>query len=80
MAQFDAFIDFTSVVDKDEEIKKLTSELEKVKSELTRAEKMLSNEAFVNKAPAKLIEAENEKKAKYAEMLEKIENKLKELK
>ena len=76
---FDVYVDFTSVVDKDEEINKINAEIVKVKAELERAEKMLSNEAFVAKAPEKLIEGEKAKKEKYTEMLEKLEEKLNKL-
>ena len=77
---FDIYIDFTAVVDKDEEIAKINSEIAKAKSELERAERMLSNEAFVSKAPAKLIEEEKAKKEKYEQMLSKLQEKLDSIK
>lgn len=77
---FDIYLDFTSSVNKEDEIAKITLEIEKAKSELERAEKMLSNEAFVSKAPAKLIESEKEKKVKYTEMLAKLNEKLESIK
>ena len=79
-SSFDTYVDFSSVVDRQEELNKLKEEYEKVKSELDRATKMLSNEAFVAKAPAKLIESEKEKKEKYTEMLAKLNEKIEKYK
>ena len=56
-----------------------TKEKETAQSELNRAQGMLSNEKFVSKAPEKLIAGEKEKVAKYSEMIEKIDERLKEL-
>jgi len=72
----DAYLDLSSVIDKDKEREKLLEEKKKAESELARANKMLSNEAFVAKAPEKLIAGEKEKVKKYTEILEKIEESL----
>ena len=72
----DIYLDMTSVIDKDKEREKLLEEKKKAESELARANKMLSNEAFVAKAPKKLIQSEKEKVKKYTEILEKIEESL----
>ena len=72
----DAYLDLSSVIDKDKEREKLLEEKKKAESELARANKMLSNEAFVAKAPEKLISGEKEKVKKYTEILEKIEESL----
>ncbi|MCX8075284.1 MAG: valine--tRNA ligase [Clostridia bacterium] len=76
----DIYLDFSSVVNKEEKIAKLNEEKEKVLSELKRAEGMLNNESFVSKAPEKLIEQEKQKIAKYTELLKKIETSLEEIK
>ena len=54
-------------------------EREKVLKELNRAKSMLSNEKFVSKAPANLVEQEKMKVIKYEEMLNDIEKRIKEL-
>ena len=72
----DAYLDLSSVIDKDKEREKLLEEKKKAESELARANKMLSNESFVAKAPEKLIAGEKEKVKKYTEILEKIEESL----
>jgi valyl-tRNA synthetase len=73
------FIPFEELVDIDAEIERLGKEKETATAELKRAQGMLSNEKFVSKAPEKLIAAEKEKVQKYTDLLEKIENRLKEL-
>ena len=47
--------------DKEELIKELKAEIERVKFEVERSEKMLSNPKFVEKAPASLVESEKAK-------------------
>lgn len=76
----DMYIDMSSVVNKDEEIKKIESEIKKVEGELLRAKKMLENETFVAKAPAKLIDAEKDKIKKYTLLLTKLQESLEKLK
>jgi valyl-tRNA synthetase len=44
------------------------AEIERIDSEIARAEGKLNNESFVSKAPAKLVDAEKEKLAKYQDM------------
>ncbi len=68
----DVKVDMSCAVNKDEELAKLNEELKKATAELKRAEGMLSNERFVSKAPAALIDAEKEKVKKYTELISKI--------
>ena len=51
-------------------------EKENIMKELKRATSMLSNEAFVSKAPEALVNKEKEKVQKYNELLEKVENRI----
>lgn len=76
----DMYIDMSSCINKDEERKKIETEIKKVGSELLRANKMLENETFVSKAPAKLIDAEKDKIQKYTLLLAKLEESLNNLK
>ncbi len=50
---------------KDEELARLNNELKNVEAEIARAERMLSNQGFIAKAPQKLIDEEKEKLNKY---------------
>ena len=70
------FIPFEDLVDIEQEKMRLEEEKKKVLSEITRAEKMLSNPGFTSKAPKAKIEEEEAKLVKYKAMLEDIENRL----
>jgi valyl-tRNA synthetase len=72
------YIPLSDVVDSEKEIARLTKEKEKLISEIERIEKKLSNEGFVAKAPAAVIEGEKEKLNKYKDMLTATENALKQ--
>lgn len=73
------YLDLLEAVDLDKENERLNNEKEKVLKELNRAKSMLSNEKFVSKAPANLVEQEKMKVIKYEEMLNDIEKRIKEL-
>ncbi len=73
------YLDLLGAVDLDKENERLNNEKEKVLKELNRAKSMLSNEKFVSKAPANLVEQEKMKVIKYEEMLNDIEKRIKEL-
>ena len=75
----EVYLPFEELVDIGEEKERLQKEKEKLISEVERAEKMLSNLGFVNKAPEAKINEEKEKLAKYKDMLEKVEERLKSL-
>lgn len=63
------YIPFEDLVDIEAERERLLKEKEKLQAEVLRAEKMLSNPGFVNKAPESKIQEEKDKLAKYKEML-----------
>ena len=73
------YLDLFGAVDLYKENERLNNEKEKVLKELNRAKSMLSNEKFVSKAPANLVEQEKMKVIKYEEMLNDIEKRIKEL-
>lgn len=60
------------LVDRDKELERLTKEKKNLESEIKRSEGKLSNQGFLAKAPAKLIEEEKAKYEKYKEMLKKV--------
>ena len=61
------------LVDFEKELKRLQKDKKDAEAELKRAKGKLSNEGFVSKAPAKLIEEEKEKVTKYEEILKTVE-------
>ncbi len=73
------FIPMGELVDSEKEKARLEGELEKVMSEIQRADGKLNNQGFVAKAPKKLVEEERAKLNKYIEMREKILEQLKSL-
>mgnify|MGYP004501823967 FL=1 len=77
--QIDVFLNLDFAINKEEEIQKLNAEKKKYESELKRATSMLNNKSFVEKAPAKLIEAEKEKIEKYTALLQKVDDRLNKL-
>lgn len=73
------FVPMAEMVDLDKERERLEKEKQTVLSEIERVDKKLSNAAFVDKAPAAVVEAEKAKKEKYTEMLHNVEEMLKNL-
>lgn len=72
------YMPLLELVDVEKELERLNKEKAKLESEIDRVEKKLSNERFVSKAPAEVVEEEKAKGGKYKEMykavLESIEN------
>ena len=66
------YIPMDELVDKDKELERLSAEKTKLEAEIKRVESKLSNESFVAKAPAKIVEEEKAKGEKYKAMLEKV--------
>ncbi len=74
------YMPFAELVDIDKEIERLNQEKERLTGELRRVNGMLSNERFVSKAPQAKLEEEKEKLAKYTQLMEQVEERLKTLK
>ena len=66
------YMPLEGLVDLEEETKRRGEEIKKIEFEIQRAEKMLNNPGFVNKAPKEKVEEERTKLAKYQEMLSKL--------
>ena len=73
------FVPMTEMVDLEKERERLEKERQTALSEIERVDKKLSNASFVDKAPAAVVEAEKAKKEKYTEMLNNVEEMLKNL-
>jgi len=74
------YIPLDDLVDREKEIERLEKELKTLEGEIKRVEGKLSNQGFVSKAPAKVIEEEKAKGEKYAKMLEEVKASLAKLK
>jgi valyl-tRNA synthetase len=66
------FLPLSDIVDTEKEIARLEGEQKKLLGEIERLEKKLSNEGFVAKAPAAVVEGEKAKLAKYRENLDGV--------
>ena len=75
----EVFMPFEDLVDLEAEKERLQNEKTKLESEVARATKMLSNPGFVNKAPEAKINEEKAKLAKYQEMLDSVDERLKNI-
>ena len=64
------------LVDFEKELKRLQKDKKDAEAELKRAKGKLSNQGFVSKAPAKLIDEEKEKVTKYEEILKTVESQI----
>ena len=73
------FIPLEELIDLKKEIERLEKEKANLEMEVERINKKLSNQGFVSKAPASVIEGEKEKLKKYTGMYEKIIERLETL-
>lgn len=67
------FLPLLDLIDKETELKRLKKEIEKYQGEVARLEKKLSNEKFLAKAPADVIDQEKDKLDQYQRLLEQAE-------
>lgn len=63
--EIELYLPQDGLIDLEEEAKRKQKEIEKMQFEIQRAEKMLNNPGFINKAPKEKIEEEREKLEKY---------------
>lgn len=76
----EVFLPLKDLIDYEKEIERLEKEKEKLEDEIKRVVGKLSNEGFVKKAPAKVVEEEREKHKKYEDMLNKVIERLNSIK
>ena len=79
-AKAQIFIPLEDLVDFEKEMERLNKEKETLEKELARANGKLSNENFVKKAPAAVVEEERKKKEKYQDMMNKVLERIEALK
>ena len=66
-------IPLAGLIDMDAERKRLSKEIEKAQSEIEKIDKKLGNEAFVSKAPEKVVTLQKERRAGYAAEVETLQ-------
>ena len=74
------YLPLADLVDTEKERARLEGEAKKLEGEIARLVGKLSNQGFVAKAPAAVVDAERAKLAKYQENLEGVKNALEKLK
>ena len=76
----EVIIPLGDLIDKEAEIQRLEEEIKKLTAEVERACKMLSNQGFISKAPQAKIDEEKAKLAKYEDLLKLAKERLEALK
>lgn len=79
-AMSEVFIPMNQLIDVDKEIERITKEITRMEGEVARAEGKLNNPGFVAKAPEKVINEERDKLSIAKDMLERLQQRLAELK
>lgn len=74
------YLPLSDLIDFEKEVERLQKEKSKLEDEIRRVESKLSNEGFISKAPAKIVEEEKEKQIKYSQMLDNVLERLESLK
>ena len=75
--QAELFIPIAGLIDKDEEIKRLSKEIKRLSDDIIRSETKLNNTGYVAKAPVAVVEAEKQKMLENKQALAKLEQQLK---
>ena len=72
--QLEILVPLAGFIDKDAEIARLSKEITKLEKDLQRIEGKLSNQKFIDKAPADIIEKERQKAAQVSSAKEKLKH------
>ena len=75
-SQMEVILPLGDLIDKEAEKTRLEEEIKKLEAEVQRAEKILSNQGFISKAPAEKVEEERQKLRKYQDLLQKAKESL----
>lgn len=74
------YLPLQGLVNVEEEIERLSKELEKWQSEINRAAGKLKNENFVNNAPEKVVQEERDKEIEYKKRYDSVKEQIEKLK
>ncbi len=75
----EVYLPLAGLVDLSREVSRLKKELEELDGEIARVTAKLSNESFISRAPAEVVEAEREKEARYRARHKKVQNRIADL-
>ncbi len=68
----EVFIPLEGVIDLDQERKRLAAEVERLEGQVAQVRKKLGNAAFVERAPAEVVDKERAKEARYSDQIAKL--------
>ena len=74
------YLPLSDLIDYEKETERLEKEKSKLEGELQRVHNKLNNEKFMSKAPENVVNDEKEKLAKYQSMMDKVTERLEQLK
>jgi valyl-tRNA synthetase len=74
------YLPLSDLIDYEKEIERLEKEKSRLEGELQRVYNKLNNEKFISKAPESVVNEEKEKLTKYQSMMEKVSERLEQLK
>ncbi|HBV68731.1 MAG TPA: valine--tRNA ligase, partial [Clostridiales bacterium] len=74
------YLPLSDLIDYEKELERLEKEKSRLEGELQRATSKLSNEKFISKAPESVVAEEKEKLEKYQSMMDKVFERLEQLK
>ncbi len=77
--RFTLYIPLGDLVDLQDELEKQKKEKKRLEGEIKRAQGMLNNEKFIERAPASKVEEERDKLANYENQLKKVQARIEEL-
>ncbi len=75
-SQMEVILPLGDLIEKEAEKTRLEEEIKKLEAEVQRADKMLSNQGFISKAPTEKVEEERQKLRKYQDLLQKAKESL----
>ena len=80
VGEMEVLVPMAGLIDKDAEIARLGKEVEKISKELQRLNGKLSNEKFISKAPADVVEKEKAKLSDAQGTFDKLNDQLEKIK
>ena len=73
------YLPLAGMIDLEAERQRLSKEIARIEGEIARVDKLLSNEGFIKKAPAEVVERERAKRVEHMENIEKLRQRLRGL-
>jgi valyl-tRNA synthetase len=79
VGDLEILVPMAGLIDREAELARLAREIDKLEKDLSRIRQKLSNSAFVDKAPAEVVEKEREKQQGQQQALEKLQQQVSQI-